>query len=203
VAVVAPPQDTAGALLDAQIATVFALAYKMTAAWTCDGPNVTCDNTTFTCDGGPGSYLLDKYQYLQQLNMLQVQAVDHYMVTGWLNAASILALYSAPPWDVEGQKITTRVAFLQNLYNNAVTAGMPAGNANGYGSSGWTTIASAFAQQLYAKQIELVEHIMNLPGGTSAATILANMTGVQTAPAGITFEYAFNSVGFTDAWIDD
>ena len=175
-AVVAPTTDPQGAAIDAQIAVLQALV---------------------TANKNP----LIEYQLQQQLNLLQMQAVDHYMVTGWLNAASILALYSAPSWDKTGQVITARVAALQNLYNNALV--MPVGNANGYGDSGWTTIASAYAQMLYAKQIELVEHIMGLPGGTSAATILANMTGVQTAPAGIPFEYVFNSVGFTDAWIDD
>ncbi len=58
--------------------------------------------------------------------------------------------------------------------------------------------ALGLAQKLYAKQIELVEHIMDLPGGTSAATMLANLTGFQS----FVFEYTFTSVGFTDAWID-
>ena len=176
--VIAPTTDPQGALIDAQIATLQALV---------------------TANKNPRVL----YTLQQELNKWQVEAVDHYMVTGWLNAASILALYSAPSWDAVGQNITTRINGLTTLYTNAVAAGMPAGDANGYGSAGWTTIASAFAQQLYAKQIELVEHIMNLPGGTSAATILANMTGTQTQPAGIAFEYVFNSVGFTDAWIDD
>jgi hypothetical protein len=178
VAVVAPVTDPQGALIDAQIAVYQALV---------------------TANRNPRV----EYQLTQELNKWQVEAVDHYMVNGWLNAATILLTYSPPAWDVQGQKITARIAQLTTLYNNAVTTGMPVGNAFGYGSSGWTTIASAYAQQLYAKQIEQVEHIMGLPGGTSAATILANMTGFQTAPAGITFEYVFSSVGFTDEWIDD
>jgi|HubBroStandDraft_1064217.scaffolds.fasta_scaffold956910_1 hypothetical protein len=44
---------------------------------------------------------------------------------------------------------------------------------------------------------------MDVPSGTSAATILANLTGFQTAPAGIPFVYVFSSVGLTDEWIDD
>lgn len=175
--VVAPTVDTAGAALDAQIATVQALV-----------------NAT-----SPSAAVYP--EYVQQLNQLQVAAVDHYMVTGWLNAATILQTYQPPSWDKVGQTIAARVTSLQNLFNNAPA--MPPGNANGYGASGWTTIASAFAQALYAKQIELVEHIMDLPGGTSAATMLANLTGTQTAPAGITFNYKFNSVGFTDQWVDD
>lgn len=175
-AVTAPSTDPAGAAIDAQIAVLQALVMANA------NPRI-------------------EYNLQQQLNQAQVQAVDHYMVTGWLNAATILASYSAPSWDSVGQTITARVAYLQNLYNNAPA--MPPGNANGYGDSGWTTLASAYAQLLYAKQIELVEHIMNVPGGTTAATILANMTGTQTAPAGIPYEYVFNSVGFTDAWIDD
>lgn len=171
--VLAPPTDPAGALLDAQIAVLVALIAATPAS----------------------SPVLASYQ--QQLNTLQVEAVDHYMVTGWLNAATILALYSAPSWDKPGQTIAKRVAFLQNLFNNA-PAPLP-GNANGYGSAGWVTVAQNYATALYAKQIELVEHIMNLPGGTSAATMLANLTGFQSFP----FEYVFNSVGFTDAWIDD
>ncbi|MGH8335597.1 MAG: hypothetical protein ACRETL_01950 [Gammaproteobacteria bacterium] len=153
--------------------------------------------TLVTTNGNP----FVEYQLQQELNKRQVEAVDHYMVTGWLNAAAVLALYSAPSWDQSGQTITARVAFLQNLFNTAPA--MPPGNADGYGGSGWTTIASAYAQMLYAKQIELVEHLMALPGGTTAATILSAMTGVQTAPAGIPYAYVFNSVGFTDVWIDD
>lgn len=174
--VVAPPVDPAGAALDAQIAVVQALV---------------------TANRNPAV----EYQLQQQLDTLQVQAVDHYMVTGWLNAATILATFSAPTWDKAGVSLTGRVAFLQGLVNNPPT--MPPGNADGYGDSGWTTIASAQQQMLYAKQIELVEHILALPGGTTAATVLSTLTGVQTAPAGIPYQYVFNSVGFTDAWIDD
>lgn len=177
--VTAPPTDPAGAALDAQVAALVALIAETPVAAPVQA------------------------SYAQALNAAQVACVEHYMVTGWNSAVAILALYSAPAWDKEGQKISTRVGGLTVLLANATAAGMPPGNANGYGSAGWTTIASAFAQQLYAKQIELVEHLMNLPGGTSAATILATMTGVQTNPAGIAFEYVFNSVGFTDADIDD
>lgn len=176
--VVAPLADTAGAALDAHIATVQAL--------------VTATS--------PSKVVYP--QYVQLLNSLQVEAVDHYMVTGWLNAASILLTYTPPPWDKVGKAITARIAELQALYNTALVTPMPVGNADGYGSAGWTTIAAAFAQQLYAKQVELVEHIMTLPGGTSAATMLANLTGVQTAPGGIVYNYAFSSVGFTDEWLD-
>lgn len=175
-AVTAPSTDVYGAQIDAQIAVLQAL---VTAA---KNPPVEARLT-------------------QELNSWQVRAVEHYMITGWLNAGSnVLVAYSAPAWDSVGKVITARVAFLQNLYNNAPA--MPVGNTNGYGDSGWTTIASAYAQMLYAKQIELVEHIMALPGGTPAATMLANLTGVQTAPAGITYNYVFSSVGFTDADID-
>lgn len=176
--VLAPSTDPQGALIDLSIATLQALV---------------------TANKNP----LIEYQLQQQLNAIQVQAVDHYMVTGWLNAATILLTYSAPAWDKVGQTITARVAALQTLYAKALAAGMPAGNKDGFGSAGWTTIASAYAQQLYAKQIELVEHLMDLPGGTSAATMLATLTGFQTTPAGISYEYTFDSVGFTDAWIDD
>lgn len=170
--VTAPSTDTAGAALDAQIAVVQAL--------------VTANANTVRL-----------YSYQQQLNQLQVAAVDHYMVTGWLNAATILATYQPRASDAVGQAIVARVAALQALVNNPPT--MPPGNANGYGSAGWTTIANAYQQMLYAKQIELVEHIMNTPGGTTAATMLAALTGSQS----FAFEYVFNSVGFTDAWIDD
>lgn len=174
--VVAPAVDTAGAAIDAAIAAVQAL---VTAA---KNPAVQA-------------------QLVEQLNQLQVEAVDHYMVTGWLNAGSnVLATYSAPSWDRVGQTLTARIAFLQNLVNNPPV--MPPGNKDGYGDSGWTTIASNYEQQLYAAQISLVEHIMDLPGGTSAATMLANLTGVQTAPAGIPFNYVFSSVGYTDESID-
>jgi hypothetical protein len=176
-AVTAPSADTAGAAIDAQIAVLQALVNSTSAS----------------------AAVYPRYQL--ELNQWQVRAVMHYMVTGWVNAAAILALYSAPTWDAAGQALAARVQWLQNLYNNAPA--MPPGNAGGYGGSGWTTIASAFAQMLYSKQMELVEHIMDLPGGTSAATILANMTGSQTAPAGITFDYTFESVGYDDAWIDD
>lgn len=175
-AVVAPSTDKYGAQIDAQIAVYQALV---------------------NANRNP----LIEYQLQQELNLWQVQAVAHYMVTGWLNAASILLVYSAPSWDGIGQTITRRVAFLQNLYTNAPA--MPVGNAGGYGDSGWTTLAAAYAQLLYAKQIELVNRIMDVPGGTPAATMLANLTGVQTAPAGIPYAYSFSSVGFTDADIED
>lgn len=174
--VTAPPLDKPGALIDAQIATVQAL--------------VNTNKNPLTL-----------YQLQQELNQLQVQAVNHYMVTGWLNAATILGTYSAPTWDKAGATITARVAFLQNLFNNAPA--MPPGNVDGYGGSGWTTLSAQYAQTLYAKQMELVQHIMDLPGGTTAAVMLANLTGVQTAPGGVTFDYSFASVGFTDVDEDD
>ena len=177
-AVTAPTADTAGIALQAQVATVQALV-SATSSSKAVYPS-----------------------YVQMLNQLQVELVDHFMVTGWLNAGSnILATYAAPAWDGVGKVLTARVAVLQNLYNNAPA--MPAGNAEGYGDSGWTSVASNYLQQLYAAQIALVERIMDVPGGTSAATMLANLTGVQTAPAGITYAYVFSSFGFTDAWIDD
>lgn len=169
--VVAPPQDIPGQALDAQIATVQALV---------------------TANKNP----LVLYQLQQQLKALHVQAVDHYMVTGWLNAATILQTYTAPPWDVVGQRIVARVAYIQGLVNSPPVA--PVGNADGYGASGWVTVLQNYQVALYAKQIQLVEHIMNLPGGTTGGTILANLTGFQSFP----FEYVFNSVGFTDAWLD-
>lgn len=172
-AVTAPSQDTAGAALDAQIATVQALV------------NATSPSA--------GVYP----QYVQQLNLLQVEAVDHYMVTGWLNAATILATYQPPAWDKVGQTLAARVSALQTLVNNAPPA--PAGNADGYGAGGIVWILQNYQQQLYAAQIALVERIMDVPGGTSAATMLANLTGSQS----FTFEYTFTSVGFTDTWIDD
>jgi len=168
-AVTAPSQDTAGAAIEAAIAAVQALVTANT------NPAVLA-------------------QLQGQLNALQVQAVDHYMVTGWLNAATILAAYPAPGWDKTGQALSARVADLQGFFDNAPA--MPAGNADGYGSSGWTTIASNYAQQLYQAQIQLVEHLVDI-GQPTAATILSAMSGVQTAPAGITFEYSFVGVGFT------
>lgn len=170
--VVAPSTDPAGTTLDAQITTVQTL--------------VTANANAVRL-----------YAYQQQLNQLQVAAVDHYMVTGWLNAATILATYQPATWDRPGQTIAARVAALQALVNNPPV--MPPGDAGGYGGSGWTTIAAAYQQMLYAKQIELVEHLMNTPGGIPAATMLAVLTGSQSFP----FEYVFNSVGYTDAWIED
>lgn len=171
-AVTAPSQDTAGALLDAQIATLQALVLA---------------------NGNPRV----EYQLQQLLNQLQVKAVDHYMVTGWLNAATILVTYSAPAWDRAGQTLATRVAFLTTLAANAPTP--PVGNVEGYGGGGWVTVAQNYQAQLYAAQIALVEHIMDVPGGTTAAAILANLSGFQS----FSFEYSFTSVGFTDEWIDD
>jgi len=172
VTVTAPSADVYGAALDAQIATVQALVAATSP--------------------GKAAYP----QYVALLNRLQVAAVDHYMVTGWLNAATILASYSSPSWDKTGTVMTARVAFLQNLVNNPPA--MPTGNANGFGDSGWTTILQNYQTQLYAAQTSLVEHIMDLPGGTSAATMLANLTGSQS----FTFEYVFSSVGFTDQTIE-
>ena len=174
--VTAPSLDAPGAALDAQIAAVQAL---------------------ITANANPAALA----QLQQRLNRLQVQAVEHYMVTGWLNAGSnVLATYSAPAWDPIAQALAARVAALQSSYDNAPA--MPTGNANGYGSSGWTTVKANYLQQLYQAQIQLVERLMDI-GQPTAATMLANLTGVQTAPAGITFQYSFMGVGFTDDWTED
>lgn len=170
--VVAPPQDPPGAALMAQIAVLQMLVLT---------------NTN----------LLVLPQMLEQLNQAEVEAVDHFMVTGWLNAATILAMYQPLPNDKVGQVIKARVAFLQNLFNNAPAP--PPGNVEGYGGGGWVTVAQNYQQQLYAAQIALVERIVDCPGATSAHTILTTLVGFQSFP----FEYAFTSVGFTDAWIDD
>lgn len=172
----APPPDTAGAQIDEQIAVLQAFV-----------------NT----NANP----LIAYQMQQQLNQWQVEAVVHYMATGWANAGAILAVFQPPLWDVPGQALARRVAFLQNLVNNPPA--MPPGNASGYGSDGWTTIAASYAQKLYAAQTALVNRLMDLPGGTTAATILSTMTGAQTAPGGIPYAYKFSSVGFTDEDIED
>lgn len=176
-AVLAPPLDKPGALLDASIATVQAL--------------VNANRNPLTL-----------YQLQQNLNALQVQAVNHYMVTGWVNAAAILAAFTVPSWDVVGQGLLARVAQLQGIYNTALVTPMPPGNVDGYGGAGRTSLAAQYLQTLYAAQMVLVQHLMDLPGGTSAATILATLTGVQTDPGGIPFAYFFQSVGFTDADIE-
>lgn len=160
--VVAPPQDAPGAAL---MASIIAAEQAAIAAESASSPTVPA--------------------FLALINQLQVQAVDHFMVTGWLNAASILALYQPPAWDQVGQTLAARVAFLQNLVNITPPAvGLP--NNVGF--------LANFQQQLYQAQIQLVEHIMDLPGGTSAMTILTTMTGFQSFP----FEYVFTSIGSTD-----
>ena len=171
--VVAPPVDVYGAQIDAAIATAQALV-----------------NATST---SAAVYP----QYVQLLNQLQVSGVEHYMVTFWLWPATILATFQPLANDKVGQTLKARVAYLQNLFNNAPAP--PPGNSEGYGGAGWVTVAQNYATQLYAAQVSLVERIMDCPGATSAATILATMTGFQQQP----YEYVFNSVGFTDAWIDD
>lgn len=175
--VTAPPLDKPGTLIDAQIAQVQQLV---------------------NANKNP----LVLYQLQQELNALQVQAVNHYMVTGWLNAGTILQTYTPPSWDVPGQAILARVASLTATYNKAVATPMPPGNVDGYGGSGWTSLAAQYLQTLYAKQMELVQHLMDLPGGTSAATMLANLTGFQTDPGGVPYAYFFQSVGFTDQDIE-
>jgi hypothetical protein len=168
-AVTAPPLDTAGAALDAQIAGVQALVNQTSPA-----------NAAYPA-------------YVAQLNLLQVEAVEHYMATGWLNAAAILTVYKAPSTDgAFGGPLTQRVNFLEAFvffqYNK---------------QGGWTPVVQNYEELLYAAQATLVRHIMDTPNGTRAATILATMTGTQTDPANIPFEYSFNSVGFTDADEDD
>lgn len=175
-AVTAPSVDKYGAQIDAQIAVLQALV---------------------TANVNPAIL----YQLQQELNTWQVEAVDHYMITGWLNAAAILTAYNAPVWDKVGQALTARVAFLQNLFDNVPAP--PPGNAEGYGGSGWVTVAQNYQQQLYAAQTALVDRIIDVPGGTPAGTILAEMTGAQTNPAGISFAYAFSSIGFTDEDLGD
>jgi hypothetical protein len=176
--VTAPPIDVYGAQIDAQIATVQAL--------------VTANRNPRIEDN-----------LGQQLNALQISAVERYMMTGWLNAATILLTYQPPSWDRLGHDMVVRIAYLQALYNTALVTPMPPGNVDGYGGSGWVTIAQNYAQALYAEQSKLVRRLMNLPGGTTAATMLANLTGFQTNPAGIPFQYVFSSVGFTDMDEDD
>lgn len=165
--VVAPPLDIPGGLLDARIAVVQAIV------------NANTNPRTL-------------YYHQQLLGQLQVRAVDHYMVTFWLDPVVILGTYQPPSWDKDGQLQKTRVAFLQALVNNPPA--MPAGNADGFGASGWTTVLQNYQTALYAAQVSLVERIMDLPGGTPAATMLANLTGFQSRP----FEYVFSSVGNTE-----
>lgn len=166
--VTAPPLDLPGAALDAQIATVQAL--------------VTAN-----------AYPRLLYSRQQLLNQLQVAAVEHYMVTFWLDPTVILAAYQPLAQDKVGQTLKARVAFLQALVNSPPT--MPAGNVEGFGGSGWTTILQNYQTALYAAQVSLVEQIMNFPGATTAATMLANLTGAQTRP----FEYVFSSIGHDES----
>lgn len=173
-AVVAPSVDVYGAAIDASIATAQTLV----------------NNTPTSSVVYP--------QYVQLLNQLQVSAIEHYMVTGWTAANVILQTYQPAKRDAVGQTLLARVNFLQNLFNNAPPP--PPGNSEGYGGAGWVTVAQNYAVALYAAQITLVEHLMRTTVfGTSAATMLANLTGFQSFP----FEYSFNSVGFTDSWVDD
>ena len=165
-AVTAPPADAPGAAIDAQIAVLQALV------------NANLKPMVLP-------------QYVLALNQTQVEAVDHYMVTGWLNAATILQTYSIPQHDPVGTVLKNRVVFLQALVNSAPLP--PAG------ADGWVTVLQNYQTQLYAAQISLVEHIMDVPGGTSAAVMLANLTGFQSFP----FEYSFTSVGYTDEDVED
>lgn len=173
--VVAPPPDNPGKLIDAQIVVLQNLSAK-------------------AANANAGTLY---YDYQQQLDLVQRQAVDHYMVTGWLNPDVVLAMYQPPSWDKVGQALAARVAFLQNLVNNPPT--MPPGNAYGYGSSGWTTILQNYQTALYAAKIALVERMMDVPGGTSAGLILASFNGSQSFP----FAYSFQSVGFNFPTIDN
>lgn len=158
--VTAPPADIPGAALDAQIAVVQALV---------------------NANKNP----LVLYQNQQLLNSLQMQAVDHYMTTGWLNAATILASYSPPAWDKVGARLLAYIASVQALVNNA-----PAPNPLAFG---WVNPLLCYQQLLYQKQQECVDYMMALPGGTTAATLLSAMTGFQS----FVFEYVYSSVGFT------
>lgn len=194
VGVIAPPPDTAGIILQAQVATVQAIANESST-----NPMVLS-------------------QAQQLLNQLQVELVDHFMVTGWLNAATILGTpavandiltesgayeaaesgvriaadaggtlavgYGPPAWDKTGQMLLAGIANTQALVNATAPT---------------SPVLSNYQQLLYQQQRELVDYVMALPGGTSAATILATMTGFQSFP----FEYTFTSVGFTDQEIDD
>jgi hypothetical protein len=158
--VTAPPLDTQGALLDAQIATVQALV---------------------TANANPAVL----YQNQQLLNALQIQAVDHYMSTGWLNAGTILATYTAPVGDKTGAALLKLVTDAQTLVTNAPPADPRA--------DGIVSPLEVYQQYLYQKQTELVDYIMTTPAGTRAATILANLTGFQSFP----YDYVFSSIGFT------
>lgn len=183
--ITAPPPDIAGAALDTDIATVQALITGGLVSFTADSTLITADELLTVDYFVAARNDFFQYSYQQLLNHLQVEAVDHYMVTGWCSADRILQTF-APPTDPITQTLAARVADLAALVANAPAA-LP-GNAAGYGSAGWTTVLQNYQQQLYAAQISLVERMMDVAAPT-AASILATMTGVQSFP----FEYSSQS----------
>lgn len=140
--------------------------------------------------------------YAYQLDQLQRALVVHFMMTGWLHAGTnILASFSPPAWDKVGQANKTRIATLQTLVNNApVTPPLPADPGSAQATK---SIQYSYQQWLYNAQVDQVQHLMDLPGGSSAASMLSTLTGVQTTVPGYKYQYSFSSVGFTDEWIDD
>jgi len=153
VAVVAPPLDTAGAALLSSIAQ---LQTVVTAAKT---PAI-------------------QPALVAQLNALQCQAVDHFMATFWLQAASILSTMIPVRVDTRATSMKAVILSVQNQYNAAVAAAL-------------VTAPSLFTY-LNMLQTELVDYYMNTAAFT-AASVLSTMTGAQSQPYNYISNYTFYS----------
>lgn len=146
---VAPPPDTSGAALLAAIAQM---------------------RVVVSINNNP----LVQAALVQQLNMLECEAIDHFMATYWCTAARILSTIA--PIIIDKNAAAMLVAIATAKVQAAAAAGGPT--------------ASWCAQYVNQLQTELVDYYMNTAAIT-AASILNTMTGVQSQPFNYVSNYTY------------
>jgi hypothetical protein len=181
--VIAPPLDTAGAALLTGIAAVQAL--------------VNANATPAIQDA-----------QIQQLNALQVQAVDHFMATYWVLAARILSTFFTPTpisqWDFSMAAMTfdNPAYMFDGLFPGVISvlgpqdpkaAALEAQIAytQSIVNGGLNPATQPYYKQLLNEsQTQLVDYCMN-SGAITAANILSTMTGIQSLPFNYVSNYTY------------
>ena len=155
--VAAPPLDTAGALLLTGIAAAQALV---------------------TANANPAA----QSSCVQQLNALQIQAVDHFMATYWVSADSILAALPPAPTGRYGTIITAQLAAIAARAAAVVILvanGLPQINNAQYSVAYLPyQVPDTFWYQLNTQLVDFLMQTSTIP----ASLILSTMTGTQTYP---------------------
>jgi hypothetical protein len=226
VTVVAPPLDTSGALLLQGISALETIIAGV--------PSVGADfqfgvstfgGTGFGAGGDTGGFAFGvspfggdsgfgqgsvttttpySADFACRLNMLQIEAVDHFMATNWVSAARILAqCITIPAWTFADSNMTFDNAaytfdggFLGKtgpLDFKIADLGARIAKAQLIVNSGKNPATQPFFSQLLnALQMELVDYYMNT-AQIPAAYILATMTGFQSAPFNYVSNYTYYS----------